>query len=712
MRLACGDFTESSKKILYRLYRMAGVEWDSLRFCGSHQWPEAMVNHFAIQRIDAFGERALTSLTGKKGIDNWRGSSLAIMGADETCVMPTYDPQWLMANQWAIPTVVSDLKKSLAQPPEFYNLNPSVEDLEEFLGQSIAFDIETAWPVSDDITMVGISSRPFHTVVVPFVEPYIGALKRIFASAPHLISQNGLQFDGPRLKEVGFTFHPEVEEWDIMLMQHLVEPDSPHDLGFITSKYTNKPYHKDQKGIHESLYCARDTDATLQAFHQLKPLLVYHKLLELYRYTQVPLAKICHLMTKTGIRQDPSRVAAVRAKTLAEVTEWEGKLPDELKPCVLARTHKKTGKALKPKPFVPWRSDKCVKEYLYKTLSLKPKINAKTGRVSSDKRALASLYRATNNEAVSAIRHLKACSTLLSGFLKLERSQATVIHPSFNVHGTNSGRLSSSKPNMQNQPPAARAIYVPYHPEWVLVEADFSQGENRLVAWYSGDESRMDRLAQPGFSEHKWNAATFFGMKYEDVKKDNSREAPYGMAKILTHGMGYGMGARKIAQDNELEEKYVRNLISTWKAANPLTISWQSQTAALAERAGVLTNAFGRKRWFWSDRTYTESLAFLPQSTLADISYRALVSLLYQRIGWSEEKARKICSVLAPLPEPAVVHCQVHDSILVGCPVQIMDNVIMCLKTAMEQKFTELDGYYIPVEVKAGKPGQSWGELE
>lgn len=706
MRLIVGNFPENYRGFLFKLYRQAGIGEHELAFA-----KEPNLGGFT-GRVDLLGEKALNLWTGKKGIDNWRGSSLPLIGDDALRAMPTYAPDWLMANQWAIPTVVSDLKKSLAQPPEFYNLEPSVAELEEYVGQSIAFDIETAWPVSDDITMVGISSRPFHVMVVPFSEQYLPVLKRIFANAPNLISQNGLQFDGPRLEEAGFTFHPEVEEFDVMLCQHLLEPDSPHDLGFITSKYTNKPYHKDQKGLHEALYCARDVDATLQAFHVLKPLLIQHKLLDLYRYTQVPLAKICHLMTKTGIRQDPSRVAAVRERTIAEIAEWEGKLPDELKPCVLSRVHKKTGKPLKPKAFVPWRSDKCVKQYLYETLSLKPRTNSKNGRVSSDKRALASLYRQTDNPAISAIRNLKARSTLLSGFLKLEKSAKTVVHPSFNVHGTNSGRLSSSKPNFQNQPPIARTVYIPSHPEWVLAEFDYSQGENRLVAWYSNDGPRLERLAQSGFSEHKWNAATFFSMKYEDVKKDNNREAPYGMAKILTHGMGYGMGARKIAQDNELEEKFVKQLIERWRANNPLTVSWQRRTTELANKAGVLVNAFGRKRWFWSDRTYTESLAYLPQSTLADISFRAMISLMYKRINWPEWKALKVCSVLSPLPEPAQLLMQGHDALLLEFPPEIMHNACEAVKIAMEQRFPEMDGYYIPVESKVGKPLMSWGELE
>lgn len=711
MRLVVGSFPENYRGFLFKLYRQAGIGEHELSFS-----KDPNQGGF-IGRVDLLGEKALNLWTGKKGIDNWRGSSLPLIGDDALRAMPTYAPDWLMANQWAIPTVVSDLKKSLAQPPEFYNLEPSVTELEEYVGQSIAFDIETAWPVSDDITMVGISSSPFHVVVVPFSEQYIPVLKRIFANAPNLISQNGLQFDGPRLEEVGFTFHPEVEEWDIMLMHHLIEPDSPHDLGFITSKYSEgKPYHKDQKGLHEALYCARDVDATLQAFHQLKPLLIQHKVLDLYRYTQVPLAKICHLMTKTGIRQDPSRVAAVREKTIALIAETEKLLPEELRSYALTNSPK-TGKPLKrPKQITPWAQKLPVETWLHKTLKLPVQLKTKKNKqgitVKSptlDKKALTKLYLTSNNKAVDALRRIREYRQLISNFLSIKNTRVEIMHPRFNPHGTNEGRLSSAGPSFQNQPPPARVVYMPLHPSRVLIEPDYSSGENRLVAWFSKDKARLDRMDKPGFSEHKYHAQVVFGVPHDEVGK---KDEIYRLAKVINHGRGYGMGARKIAQDNDLDFKFVKEALAKIDADKPLMVRWQKIVPKKAEEEGELTNPFGRKRFFWSDRIYTTSLAFLPASTLADICFRAMISLMYQRINWPEWKAKKVCSVLAPLPEGADLHLQVHDSLLFSVEPEIMHNAIEAITQAMEMKHDELDGFYLPIEMKVGKVGDSWGELE
>src|SRR6202040_2686632 len=149
--------------------------------------------------------------------------------------------------------------------------------------------------------------------------------------------------------------------------------------------------------------------------------------------------------------------------------------------------------------------------------------------------------------------------------------------------------------------------YVPDDPTWCLVEADFASGENRLTAWYADDRERLKRLAIPGFSEHKMNANVFFGVPYEvdleagkiivdEVVKDNNRDAPYGMSKALTHGINYGEGARKIAQTLDIEEKWVKEQLFKWRQANLATVAFQERTAAQAEKEGVLTTVFGRKR--------------------------------------------------------------------------------------------------------------------
>jgi DNA polymerase-1 len=265
---------------------------------------------------------------------------------------------------------------------------------------------------------------------------------------------------------------------------------------------------------------------------------------------------------------------------------------------------------------------------------------------------------------------------------------------------------------MQNQPPAARFIYVPSDPDWCLIECDFSQGENRLTAWYANDVERLQRLSQPGFSERKLNAHIFFDIPYEDVVKDNSPEAPYGKAKKLTHGINYGEGARKIAMALDLPEKDVKEWLLKWKMANQPTVRWMEAVSKQAEREGVLTNVFGRKRWFWSSRLYTESLSMLPQSTLADMCFRAMIGLMYERIDWPVELALKVTSVLAPLPKPARLLLQVHDSLIFEAPANLVGDVIKCVKAVMEQPFAALGGFSLPTEASVAAPSCSWGEME
>ncbi len=207
------------------------------------------------------------------------------------------------------------------------------------------------------------------------------------------------------------------------------------------------------------------------------------------------------------------------------------------------------------------------------------------------------------------------------------------------------------------------------------------------------------------------NAEIFFGVPYAEVVKDNSPDAPYGQAKKLTHGINYGEGPSKIAMNLDLPEKDVRDWLYKWRLANRPTVDWMEKVSKEAEHNGVLTNTFGRKRWFWTSRLYGESLSFLPQSTLADIMHRAAVGMMYERIGWPVELALKASYVLAPLPYPARLLLQVHDSFLLEAPAALVPEVVAAVKAVTEQAWPQLGGFSLPVEFKIGNPGDSWGEL-
>src|SRR6266702_7572757 len=100
--------------------------------------------------------------------------------------------------------------------------------------------------------------------------------------------------------------------FDTMLAHHLVQPDCPHDLGYIASVFLQKVYWKDDAGKNLYEYCCRDVDGTFQIAKQLRPLLKSLGLDDLYWFSQVPLAKICKLMHDVGVRTDPNRLKQLR----------------------------------------------------------------------------------------------------------------------------------------------------------------------------------------------------------------------------------------------------------------------------------------------------------------------------------------------------------------------------------------------------------------
>lgn len=161
-------------------------------------------------RIDCFGDKSLTALTGHSGIMRWRGSPLAVPACGpEPLTVPTLHPSYISRDQSMLPAVVSDLKKSLALAPEYYNIQPTLEDVKAFTATEFSFDIECVRETGK-ITMVGLSDRPFYAMCVPFSGAYKAELKRIFENATILYTQNGIAFDIPRLfPELGLEWRPE-----------------------------------------------------------------------------------------------------------------------------------------------------------------------------------------------------------------------------------------------------------------------------------------------------------------------------------------------------------------------------------------------------------------------------------------------------------------------------------------------------------------------
>lgn len=684
-------------------------------------------------RIDLLGDKPLKLVANVDGgISNWRGSPLDVAGHPG---LATFHPAYVMRDQVNIPVVVNDLQKSLVEPPEFYIPHPSIEDVRGFKHRIFAFDCEEPkyriYGNSAPVELVGLCGEANHAICVPTHGEYLVELKRIFRDATEVIGHNCLQYDLPELWEkLNVAISPECKVHDTMLQQHLLCPDFPHDLEFVGSMFVSKPAWKDKRSESGwEVYCCRDTDVTFQSWLKLLPMLREEGLEDLYWDVQVPLAKICKLMTDTGFKVNPNRIKEVRAKLLEEMSREERNLPEFLRTHEEPCRHRqpapeghlgKSGKAVKfilvdsHRTVVPWRSTPTKQRYLYSSeadcLGLEPVLDPKTGRVTTGKIAIAKLYHRTHNDSIRALGVLNKLDETITTFAKEEMVKISRMHPHFNVHGTASGRLSSSDPNLQNIPESARVIYVPSHVGWKIVDVDYSQIENRLTAYFAGDRERLERFEKrAGFSEHKYAASLFLDIPYDEVEKDNDKDAPYGKAKRIVHGTNYGMGYKKISALYDMDLADTRRLQDTWKKAIWPTILWQVKTGERAKQEGVLVNPFGRKRWLWTSSYYTEALSFLPQSTAADILFRAMIGLLYTRIGLSEEQAHRVVPCLKPLPQPARLLISVHDSLVFEAPDALVEEVIETVRYVLEQPWPALNGMSIPTSVKTGL---SWGECD
>jgi uracil-DNA glycosylase len=342
--------------------------YQAIQYCKQHHLDPALVQ-IQPTRIVALGDEALVSLTGRSGITLWRGSPLPLRGQAERGpkVVPTLHPAYLMRQPGLFSVAVRDLRRGLEVPPENYDLYPSIDTVVNFTSRTFAFDFE--WDEWSNITMCGLSDRPFMSICVPFVGDYIPELKRIFESAEVIIGHNIVDADTTYFEKLGWNVRAKLH--DTMLAQHLVQPDYRHGLAFVASVFTNKVFWKGKGEEAEDdagnilptgaqwktwdspdsiprefggyggctsgdeswrLYNARDTDASLQAEDGIFRLLRQFNQEHVYWNVSLPGAHICRWINERGLRIDHTRLGVIRADLESEIAETELRLPEGLAP--------------------------------------------------------------------------------------------------------------------------------------------------------------------------------------------------------------------------------------------------------------------------------------------------------------------------------------------------------------------------------------------
>ena len=401
---------------------------------------------------------------------------------------------------------------------------------------------------------------------------------------------------------------------------------------------------------------------------------------ELYEAAELPLCSVLAKMEHTGFLVD--------RKALAEFGDGLTETIDALQKTVWQEAGHEFN----------INSPKQLGEVLFEELQLpygkKTKTGWSTGAEVLEK--LRNVYPIA--DAILEYRELtKLKSTYADGLLKVISPDGR-IHTNFKMTVTATGRLSSTEPNLQNIPvrrqlgSQIRKMFIPGEGN-ILVDADYSQIELRLLAAITGDENMINAFLS-GEDFHAATAAMMFGIPVEEVTPQvRSR------AKAVNFGIIYGMQAFTLAQDLHVSRKEAQEYMDAYFARFPKVAEYMKSIVEQAERDGYVSTLYGRRRALpelksssYMTREFGKRVALnMPiQGTAADIIKLAMAAA-DRAIEESGLKARLIL--------------QVHDELIIECPEDEAGKAAELLKNAMENAAHMA----VPLLVETGV-GKSWAE--
>jgi uracil-DNA glycosylase family 4 len=290
---------------------------------------------------------------------------------------------------------------------------------------------------------------------------------------------------------------------------------------------------------------------------------------------------------------------------------------------------------------------------------------------------------------------------LLSTYTDFPTWKDGKVHPSFMIHGTKTGRLSSRDPNGQNIPSEARKVFKA-RPNCIFIEGDYSNLEPRILAYVSGDIESI-KTFEEGKNIHDQNTIALFP---EATKEDPDWKLMRMAAKKYRLAMNYGGGLYSVYQKVCLEVPGLnlsfpqfKEADSNYTSKHPQETKWLLETADEAVEKRQLRNIFGRIRIFLGTESEIrrEGVNFPIQSAGADIISPAMISLHSSFKKWKGKN-------------PPHLLLQVHDSLLVECLASDKKKVISLMKAAMERTIkVGKRTVSFPIEFKVGT---NWGEMK
>ena len=400
------------------------------------------------------------------------------------------------------------------------------------------------------------------------------------------------------LSSIGIELHGRL--MDIELMHYLINPEKSHKIEILSRSYLNinieesTPAPKEEAPLslfdevpEEEATPSRIAEVVITGmlggiiWKEMKEL----GLQDLYLTMEEPLLKVLSDMEMEGVKIDQAQLRRYAAGLSAQMNEIQDRIRE-----------------MAGEPDLNIMSPKQIGTLLFEKLNLDPKIKPKKDvryTYPTDEETLSAL--ADKHPIVNEILEYRGIRKLLSTYIEpfpTYISPATgKIHTTFNQALTATGRLSSSKPNLQNIPirtergKEIRKAFIPSRPDGVIVSADYSQIELRIMAHLSCDAHLIEAFKN-GQDVHAITAAKIFGIDPSDVTPDQRR-----IAKTANFGIMYGISSFGLSQRLKIGRGEAKKIIEDYFANFPAISSYIEDTLTAARENGYVETIFGRRRY-------------------------------------------------------------------------------------------------------------------
>jgi DNA polymerase I len=573
----------------------------------------------------------------------------------------------------------------------------------------ICFDTETTGIDANEAELVGLSFsiKPGEAYYIPCppdqkkTKEILSHFESLFADKKKTWIGQNIKYDMLVLKWYGIEIAGNL--FDTMLAHYVIEPDGKRSMDDLSAKYLGyEPVHIEEligkKGKTQGSmrdvelekikdYAAEDADITLQLKNVFLPLLKTKEVEKVFYEVENPLVKVLADMEYEGIRVDEEFL-----NEYSKVLEKDAKKAED-------SVYKQAGVRFN------LASPKQLGEVLFDKLKLDPSAKkTKTGQYQTGEDVLLKLAAKGNQivEDILIFRELtKLKSTYVDALPLLINKKTGRVHTSYGQAVAVTGRLQSNNPNLQNIPvrtergKEVRKAFIPRDSKHILLSADYSQIELRIVAAISGDKNMCEAFRN-GTDIHTATASRVYNVAEKDVTKEMRYKA-----KSVNFGIIYGQGAFGLADNLGISRTEAKEIIDNYKKQFPGIQKYMDDTINFARENGYVQTLMGRKRWLrdinsanFTVRGFAERNAINSpiQGTAAD-----MIKLAMQKVHAAMKKEKMQSRMIL----------QVHDELVFDAlkseAKELKPLIIECMEAAMPLP------HKVPVTAECGE-GKSWLE--